>query len=58
VILVVAAAVLLPVRGSGVTLVTAAWSRMVPLLALMVTFPFHVRLSFARLADCCSHPAE
>jgi hypothetical protein len=34
---VVAVAVLLPVRGSGVTLVTFAWSRRVPVLALTVT---------------------
>lgn len=34
---VVVVAVLLPVRGPGVTLVMFAWSRRVPVLALMVT---------------------
>jgi hypothetical protein len=37
VIFVVVAAVLLPVRGPGVTLVMFAWSRRVPVLVLMVT---------------------
>ena len=37
VIFVVVAAVLLPVRGPGVTLVMFAWSRRVPVLALTVT---------------------
>ena len=37
VVVVAAAAVLLPVRGPGVTLVMFAWSRRVPVLALTVT---------------------